>query len=607
VCDGRGATHGPAPLASPPLIGHHLAADDAAADVATTGCELTDLVQGDPAVRLIPAWLRHYDREWLPADVMAGLTVWALMVPQALAYAGIAGVPVQNGLYVMPLAVVGYVLLGSSRHLYVGPSATVATLSASTVALVATASTGSADYIALTCALTLMVGVIYIAGGLARMGFVARFFARPVLEGFIVGLGLYIAIGQLPKVVGIAKPSGNTLSVLANTIADVGSWQWTTVAVGVAGLLALFAFARFAPKLPGVIIVVVLAILAAEALDLQDHGVAIVGDVPTGFHFVSLSSVSANDLVEMVPGALAIVIVGLAQALAIAKSYAAKYHYPVDANREMLGYGAANIGAGALQGYTVTGGLSASGAAERVGAKSPGAFLVSALMALLTILFLAGLFEDLPQPVLGAIVIWAVSGMINLGRVTQYWHAQSLEFWAALGALLGVVLINILPGVAIGVALSFILLIHTIDHPHIASLGRSRDGSRFSDLEDDPGATPIPGVLIHRFEAELIFANADIFQDDLLARIRAAEPPPGTVVLDFEAVSQVDVTGAQTLLSVHDTLDALGIRVIVARAKSSVRDALRRNGIVDVLGEDNLAPSVDRAVQAIQAGTTSAR
>ena len=473
-------------------------------------------------MRLLPTWLRHYDRAWLPADVAAGLTVWALMVPQALAYAGIAGVPVQNGLYVLPLAVVGYLLLGSSRHLYVGPSAAVASLSASTVALVASASTGSAEYIALTVALTLMVGVIYIAGGLARMGFVARFFARPVLEGFIVGLGLYIAIGQLPKVVGIKKPSGDTLSVLWNTIADVGSWQWTTVAVGVVALVALFGFARFAPKLPGVIIVVALGILVSDALDLDDHGVAIVGDVPTGFEFVSLSSVSLDDVGKMVPGALAIVIVGLAQSLAIAKSYAAKYHYAVDANREMLGYGAANIGAGVLQGFTVTGGPSASAAAERVGAKSPGAFLVSALMALLTVLFLAGLFEDLPQPVLGAIVIWAVSGMIDPGRVTQYWRAQSLEFWAALGALLGVLVINILPGVAIGVALSFILLIHTIDHPHIASLGRSRDGSRYADLEDDTEATPIPGVHIHRFEAELIFANADIFQDDLLARIRAA-------------------------------------------------------------------------------------
>jgi SulP family sulfate permease len=558
-------------------------------------------------VRLLPPWLRHYDRAWLAADVTAGLTVWALMVPQALAYAGIAGVPVQNGLYVMPLAVVGYLLLGSSRHLYVGPSATVATLSASTVAVVATASTGSADYIALTVALTLMVGVIYIAGGLARMGFVARFFARPVLEGFIVGLGLYIAIGQLPKVVGIKKPSGDTLAVLVKTIGHVGSWQWTTFAVGIVALVALFAFARFAPKLPGVIIVVVLAILASAALDLQHHGVAIVGDVPTGFHFVSLSDVSTHDLTEMLPGALAIVIVGLAQSLAIAKNYAAKYHYPVDANREMLGYGAANIGSGVLQGYTVTGGLSASGAAERVGAKSPAAFLVSALMALLTVLFLAGLFADLPQPVLGAIVIWAVSGMIKPARLTQYWQARSLEFWAALGALLGVLVINILPGVAIGVALSFILLIHTIDHPHIALLGRSRDGSRYSDLEDDTEATPIPGLLIYRFEAELIFANADIFQDDLLARIRAAEPPPHAIILDFEAVSQVDVTGAQTLRSVHDSLEARGIRLIVARAKSTVRDVLRRNGILDVLGKDNLAPSVHLAVETAEADPAPAR
>jgi high affinity sulfate transporter 1 len=548
-------------------------------------------------MKLLPAWLRGYDRASLPVDVMAGLTIWALMVPQAMAYAGIAGVPVQNGLYVMPLAVVGYALLGSSRHLFVGPSATVATLSASSVAVIATASTGSAEYIALTAALTLLVGVIYIAGGLARMGFVARFFARPVLEGFIVGLGLYIAIGQLPKVVGIEKPSGDTLLVLAKTVGEVSSWEWSTVAVGSIGLVALFALARFVPKLPGVIVVVVVSVLAAGLLDLEEHGVAVVGDVPTGFQFVSLSSVSAGDLADLLPGALAIVIVGLAQSLAIAKSYAAKYHYAVDANREMLGYGAANIGTGALQGYTVTGGLSPSATAERVGAKSPVAFLVTALMALLTILFLAGLFANLPEAILGAIVIWAVSGMIKLGQVTQYWHARSLEFWAALGALLGVVTIDILPGVAIGVALSFILLLHTIDHPHIASLGRSSDGARFVDLDDEPDATPVPGVLIHRFEAALIFANADLFQDDVLARFHAAEQRPHTVILDFEAVGYVDVTGAETLRSVHDVLTAVGTRLIVARAKSRVRGTLQRQGIAEVLGQANFAPSVARAVE----------
>src|SRR3954447_14661100 len=559
------------------------------------------------AMRLLPTWLRGYDRAWLPVDVMAGLTVWALMVPQALAYAGIAGVPVQNGLYVLPLAVVGYALLGSSRHLYVGPSATVATLSASTVALVATASTGSAGYIALTTALTLLVGVIYVVGGLARMGFVSRFFARPVLDGFILGLGLYIAIGQLPNVVGIAKPAGDTFAVFVRTVTDVGSWEWSTVAVGGIALVALFGLARFAPKLPGVILVVVVAVVATKVLDLNADGVAIVGDVPTGFAFVGLSSVSVSDLVDILPGALAIVIVGLAQSLAIAKSYAAKHHENVDANREMLGYGAANLGAGVLQGFTVTGGPSASATAERVGAKSPPvAFLVSALMTLLTILLIAGWFADLPEAVLGAIVIWAVSGMIDAGKLTQYWRAHSLEFWAALGALLGVILIDILPGVAIGVALSFVLLIHAIDHPHIASLGRRPGGSRYTDLEDDEGAIPIPGVLIHRFEAELIFANADIFQDDLLARIRAADAPPRTVVLDFEAVSQLDVTGAQTLRSVHDTLEVRGIRLIIARAKSTVRASMRRNGITDLLGEDNVAPTVDGALDAIDAVTTTA-
>ena len=472
-----------------------------------------------------------------------------------------------------------------------GPSATVATLSGSTVAVVATASTGSGEYVALTCALTLMVGVIYVAGGFARMGFVSRFSARPVLEGFIVGLGLYIAIGQLPKVVGIEKPSGDTLAVLAKTIADVGSWQWTTVAVGVAGLLALFALARFAPKLPGVIIVVALAVLAVPALNLQDHGVAIVGDVPTGFQFVSLSNVSTSDLVDLLPGALAIVIVGLAQSLAIAKSYAAKYHYAVDANREMLGYGAANIGAGALQGYTVTGGLSPSATAERVGAKSPAAFLVTALMALVTIISrgLARSPEAMPVIVIGRV------------RSRTRSHSSSGSRSAPLGGS------HRHPS---GRRYRRRPQLHPADphdRPPAHRLARARsDGSRYTDLDDDPGSTPIPDVLIHRFEAELIFANADLFQDDLLARIRAAEPPPATVVLDFGAVSQVDVTGAQTLRSVHDTLDARGIRLIVARARRSVRDALRHSGAVDVLGEDNLVSNVDRALEAIRADTTPA-
>ena len=319
--------------------------------------------------------------------------------------------------------------------------------------------------------------------------------------------------------------------------------------------------------------------------------------MPTGFEFVSLSSISGSDLIDMLPGALAIVIVGLAQSLAIAKSYATKHHENVDANREMLGYGAANLGAGALQGFTVTGGPSASATAERVGAKSPVAFLVSALMTVLTILFLAGWFTDLPEAVLGAIVIWAVSGMIDPGKLTQYWRARSLEFWAAVGALLGVVAIDILPGVAIGVALSFILLIHTIDHPHIAVLGRSRDGARFADLEDDAGTTH------SRRPDPPLRSGADLRQRRPVpgrpARTRSRSgSATDTVVLDFAGVSHVDVTGGEALRSVYDTLAPIGTRLIIAHATSSVRGELRRQGIADVVGEDNFARTVARALDA---------
>ena len=236
------------------------------------------------AVRLFPVlgWLPDYRRGWFRHDAVAALTVWALVVPEAMAYAVIAGVPVQYGLYAMPLALLGYVVFGGSRKLFVGPSASVATISAVTVGSVVAASAAPSEFIALTAALAVTVGVIYVALGVARMGFVARFFAKPVLDGFIIGLGLYIAICQLPKLVGIEKPSGDTVRVLVETIAHIGSWQWATVAVGAAGLAALFAMSRFVPKVPGAVIVVIVSILAADALDLAGHGVQLVGRGPDG-------------------------------------------------------------------------------------------------------------------------------------------------------------------------------------------------------------------------------------------------------------------------------------------------------------------------------------
>jgi high affinity sulfate transporter 1 len=544
-------------------------------------------------------WLPRYDRSFLTRDVIAGLTVWALVVPESMAYASIAGVPVQYGLYSVPLALIGYVLFGACRELFVGPSATVASISAVTVGAASTGTQTASDFIALSAVLAIMVGVIYVLLGLARMGFVARFFAKPVLDGFIIGLGLYIAVGQFPKLVGIKKPSGNTVQIFFDTIREIGSWQWLTVLVGLLSLGALFGLARFVPKAPGALIVAAVAIVAVGAFDLESDGVDVVGAVPTGFDFVSWSGVGWDQVRDLLPGALAIVVVGFAQSVAIAKAYAAKGGYRVDASQEMIGYGTANIGAGALQGFTVTGSLSKSAAAEQAGGKSPILLVVTSGAVLLTILFLAGLFENLPEATLAAIVIHAVSGMIDVSKLSRLWRTHRDEFALAAGALLGVILIGILAGVVIGVALSFALLIHRLDHPHIALLGRNRPGTAYVDVAQNEDAVEVPGVLIHRFEAPLVFANAEVFTDDVLARVATTDASLTAVVLDFAAVPEVDSTGDAALSGLRRTLETRRVRLLLAGATSSVRGDMRADGVVQALGPDCIFATVRDAVASL--------
>jgi len=547
----------------------------------------------------IAAWLPRYDRSWLRWDVVAGLTVWAIVVPESIAYAVIAGVPVEYGLYAVPLALLGYVVFGGCRQLFVGPSATVASVSAVALGDAAGSSPSASQAVVLSAALALMVGVIYVLLGLARMGFVARFFAKPVLDGFIVGLGLFIAVGQLPHLVGIEKPEGNTVHIFVTTLRDIGSWEWTTVAVGILSLAALFAFARFAPKAPGALIVVAASIIAVRAFDLTSHGVQIVGEVPTGFHFASWSEISWDQLRDLLPGALAVILVGFAQSVAIAKAYGAKNGYRVDANQELIGYGAANIGAGVLQGFTVTGSLSKSAAAEEAGGKSPVLLAITSALTVVTILFLAGLFRNLAEATLAAVVIHAVSGMIDFPKLARLWRTHRDEFVLAAGALLGVIVFDILPGVVIGVALSFALLIRRLDHPYVALLGRSRDGTRFEDLTAHEDATAVPGALIYRFESPLVFANAEIFSDGVLGAVAEADPAPEAVILDFESVPDIDSTGDDALIELQGTLQDQHIRLLVVRAMSDVRELMSRDGAMDAIGADNVYPTVREAVTSL--------
>jgi len=543
-------------------------------------------------------WLPSYERSSLTPDVIAGLTVWALLVPEALAYAAIAGVPAQYGLYAVPLALVGYVAFGTSRELFVGPSASVATMSATAVGAVAVSGTPASSYIALTAALSLVVGAMYVVLGIAKAGFIARFFATPVLAGFIIGLGIFIAVGQLPKLVGIEKPAGNTIAIFFETLGHVADWQWTTVLVGTVALAALFVIARRLPKVPGALLMVALSILAVKALGLGAHGVALVGDVPTGFEFVSWSSVSLHDLYELLPGAFAIVVVGYAQSVAIAKEYAARKHYAIDPNQELVAYGAANIGAGVLQGLTVTGSLSKSAAAEQAGGRTPMLLIVTAALVVLTTLVLAGAFADLPEAVLAAIVIQAVWGMMNPGPLVRLRRARFGEFWLGLGALLGVIVVDIPVGVVVGVTLSFVLLIHRLGHPNVAVLGRPRSGVAYGDIDRDDDCEAVPGLLILRFEAPLVFANADIFTDELRSRVEAASPRPRAVILDCEAIADVDTTGDDALRGLHEHLATHEIGLLLARVNDNVREFMRRDGVLARIGDDNVFPRIQDAVAA---------
>jgi high affinity sulfate transporter 1 len=550
--------------------------------------------------RYIPMmqWLPKYEGKFLTGDLIAAVTVWALLVPEAMGYATVAGVPVQYGLYAAALSGIAYMIFGSSRHLFFGPDAAPAAVSAGVVVGVAGASTSVAKYVSLTATLSLMVGVIFIVLGLLRLGWISKFFAEPVLAGFVFGLGWFIAIGQLPKIVGIHKPTGDSVKVLVETIGHIGDWKWATVAVGVLALIALFAQSRFVPKLPDAIIVVILGIVAVKVFSLNtQHGVKIVGQVPSGFHF-AWSGVSLHDIETMIPGALALMLVAFSQSVALAKTFATKYHEPLDVNQELFGYGAGNLVSGGLQGYATTGSLSKSAVAQEAGAKTPLNMGITSILVIVTVLFLTGLFKNLPEAVLGAIIINAVSGAMMPGMLVRLWRANRGEFVLAALAAAGVILINILPGIGIGVLASFFLLIHRLDHPRTALMGRSPDQHYYVSLNGDPNVKAVPGMLIYAFRAPLLFTNYEEFSRDLLSRIDKADPRPDTVVLDCDAISETDTTGCDALHVLHSTLAAAHISLRLARVDKDVMEYLKRDGVLNALGRDAVFLTVREAVDA---------
>ena len=557
--------------------------------------------------RVFPS-LRNYQRDWVRGDVVAGLTVWAVLVPSALAYATIAGVPPVVGLYAAPAALVLYAALGSSRQLITGPSAAAAALSAAVVGNAVAGNGG--QFVATTAALAICVGLAALIAGLLRLGFVASFISEPVLKGFIVGLSLTIIVGQVPRLFGVESGSGDFFERVWDFLINIDETDGLTLLVGVGSLAVLFGLPRVAPAIPGPLAAVVLGIGAVELFDLGAHGVAIVGSIDPGLPSLALPDVSLDRFGGLVAAALGVMLVGFAESLGTAKTYAQREQREIDPNRELIGLGVANLGAGISGGFAVNGSLSKTAVNSTAGGRTQLVGLIVAGLTMLTLLFLTGYFESLPLATLAAIVIAALIDLIDLSALRDFYRVYSsrlgraygfaarADFIAAIAAMLGVMIFGTLAGLFVGVLISLLLLLYRASRPPVAELGRVPGISgHFSDLDRHPDNRPVAGIAVLRIEGGLFFANAA----PIAAEIRSAarRDDVHAVVIDAETMPFIDVTAAQVLDRVARELRADGVRLVIARDIGQVRDVLDTAPGDSIL--DASYPTVDEAVKRVVA------
>ena len=549
-----------------------------------------------------------YRRDWLRGDVLAGLTVWAVLVPEALAYATIAGVSPVVGLYAAPAALLLYAALGSSRHLITGPMAATAALSAAIVGEFAAG--GSASFVAMTAALAITVGIAALVAGVLRLGFLASFISEPVLKGFIVGLALTIIAGQLPKLFGVEGGSGDFFERLWGLFENLGGTSSLTLLMGLTTLALVVALRRIAPALPGSLIAVALGIAAVAVFNLDDHGVAIVGHVDSGLPSLGFPDVSVADLGDLAAGAIGVMLVGFAEGLGAAKTYAARDHYEVDANRELIALGASNLGAGLSSGMIVNGSLSKTAVNASAGARTQLPGLLVAALTVVTLLFLTGLFEKLPEAVLAGVVIAAlielvdIDSLISLYRVytrrlgQAYGVAARPDFIAAIAAMLGVMVFDTLPGLFIGIGVSLLLLLYRSSRPQISELGQVPEDGGFAALDRHPESRRVPGVVVLRVETGIYFANAERIQSEV--REAAAREGTRAVVVDAETVPFVDISAVRMLDELAEELEACGVHLLLAREVGQVRDVLQAAEARSELRR--IHPTVRAAVDAAEPG-----
>jgi high affinity sulfate transporter 1 len=552
------------------------------------------------AQRVLPilGWLPAYRRKWLRPDVLAGLAVWAVMVPEGMAYSGIVGVPPIMGLYTIIPPLIVYALLGTSRVLVVGPDTATGLISALTVGAIV--AQGTAEFNTLTSTLAVLIGAIFLLVGALRMGWVAAFIPTPVMRGFIEGLVLVTIIGQVPHLLGVKGTSGSFFNKLWFVLQQLPDVSLAPALTGLLCLAAMLLLRHLAPRVPAPLVVAVVATILVGPLGGEAAGVSVVGNLPSGLPHLTPPVLDPGILGELVPGALVIVLIGYAEALGAAKAAAPQGCGEIDPNQELVAHGPANILSGLFGGFLVVGSLSKTSVAMAAGARTQVANLVAALLCFLTLILLTPLFREMPHPTLAAIVIAAMLHLSKPAYLRNLFARSRWEITIAVIVVAGELTLGVLQGIALGVVLSLLLVIYRASHPHGAVLGQVPGTEAYRNVERHPEAITFPGLLIWRPGGDLWFASIGHLGDGLKAALAASRPPAKHVLVDAEAVNQIDVSACDALLNLIQELQSQGITFAFARVRDHVRARMRLGGVEAIVGSANFHERVTEGVRAWQ-------
>ncbi len=532
-------------------------------------------------------WLAGYSPKWLGPDAWAGITLAAYAIPVSLAYATLAGLPPQTGLYCYLVGGLGYALFGSSRHLAVGPTSAISLAFGVTLTQLAQ---GNADQLrSMAAVTTLIVAGLFALAWLLRLSVIVNFISESILVGFKAGAALSIAVTQLPKLFGVQGGGEDFLQRVWQLAGQLGETNLVVLALGVVAIALLLAGDKWLPGRPVALGVVILSLVAVPLLGLAEHGVKVVGELPAGLPSLSpahldWSGLDVNAWRQLLSLAFACFLLAYIESISAARAFALKHRYEVDARQELLGLGAANLFAGLFQGYPSAGGLSQSAVNEKAGARTPLSLVFASAALGVVLLFLTGLFRNLPDAVLAAVVLVAVKGLIEFGELRHLFRVSRLDFFAALVALVGVLLLGILNGVIFAVAASLLMVLKRSAAPHVAFLGRIPGTNRCSDLARHPDNEAVPGALIFRVEAPLLYFNVDHVQRTVLERVRHEPAGLRLVICDLSNAPYLDLAGVRMFARLHDELKLLNIDLLIVEAHGTQRDILRAEGLEKVVG-----------------------